>query len=102
LFSKNPVRKKRSLVIAVVMLFFFSNSFLFDEAMRLWETPATKDSDLTSVYDAGIVLGGIISFDQVKDRLQFNRRNDRLIQAIMLYKKGIIKKIFFTGGSGSI
>ncbi len=102
LFSKNQKRKRKTLIIAVVLLFFFSNSFLFDEVMRCWEIPATKDSDLSQTYDAGIVLGGIIAFDQAKDRLQFNRRNDRLIQAILLYKKGIIRKIFFTGGSGSI
>lgn len=102
IFSKNQQRKRRSLILSLVLLLFFTNSFLFDEAMRQWEIPATKDSELSTTYDAGIVLGGIIAFDQVKDRLQFNRRNDRLIQAVILYKKGIIRKIFFSGGSGSI
>jgi uncharacterized SAM-binding protein YcdF (DUF218 family) len=34
--------------------------------------------------------------------VQFNRRNDRLMQGIILYKTGKIKKLFFTGGSGSM
>jgi uncharacterized SAM-binding protein YcdF (DUF218 family) len=36
------------------------------------------------------------------DRAQFFRGVDRLIQAIELYKRGVIKKIIFTGGSGRL
>ena len=102
LFSKNPKRKRKSLVAAIVLLLVFSNSFLLDEAMRAWEMPATKISDLPETYDAGIVLSGMVMYDNSLDRIQFNRRNDRLMQAVTLYKKGKIKKIFFSGGSGSL
>lgn len=102
LFSKNARRKKRALVTAVAMLVILSNSFLFDEVMRLWEIPAAQHSDLQPQYDAGIILSGVLSYDHSFDRLQFNRRNDRLMQAIELYKTGRIKKLFFTGGSGSL
>src|SRR5437016_10268619 len=102
LFSKKPKRKKKSLVAATAALLFFSNSFLFDEVMREWEIPVMKDSELKPSYDAGIVLGGLMMLDPKNDRLQFNRRNDRLMQAVILYRKGIIKKIFFTSGSGSV
>lgn len=102
LFSKNSKRKKKALLAAIVMFLFFSNSFLFDEAVRLWEVPAIKESQLNSPYDAGIVLGGMIRLDEQNDRLQFSRRNDRLMQAVSLYKKGHINKIFFTSGSGSL
>ena len=50
----------------------------------------------------GIVLGGISSYDNHLQRVIFQRSADRLIQAVELYKKGIIKKIMFTGGSGSL
>jgi uncharacterized SAM-binding protein YcdF (DUF218 family) len=70
--------------------------------MRLWEIPAAHYSELQPSYDAGIVLSGVLSYDNSFDRLQFNRRNDRLMQAIELYKTGRIKKLFFTGGSGSL
>lgn len=102
LFSKNPKRKRKSLLAGVLMLLFFTNAFLFDEAMRLWEIPAVKDSQLEPPYDAGIVMGGLMFLDQTNNRLQFNRSNDRLMQAVMLYKKGIIHKLFFTSGSGSL
>ena len=67
IFSKNQLRKRKSLIFTLVLLLFFTNSFLFDEAMRQWEIPATKDSELSITYNAGIVLGGIIAFDQVKE-----------------------------------
>jgi uncharacterized SAM-binding protein YcdF (DUF218 family) len=102
LFSKNAQRKKRSLVTAVILLILLSNAFLFDECMRLWEVPAARYSELKPQYEAGIILSGVLSYDHSFDRLQFNRRNDRLMQAIELYKTGRIKKLFFTGGSGSL
>src|SRR5436853_3959135 len=102
LLSKKPKRKRKSLITAFVLLLVFSNSFLLDEAMRAWEKPATKISDIQGTYDAGIVLSGMVTYDNSLDRIQFNRRNDRLMQAISLYKMGKIKKIVFSGGSGSL
>src|SRR5437763_1921440 len=102
LLSKNAKWKRRSLIVSVTMLLLLSNSFLFDECMRKWEVPAARDAELQPTYDAGIILSGVLSYDNSFDRLQFNRRNDRLMQAIELYKTGRIKKLFFTGGSGSL
>lgn len=101
LFSKDEKRKKKCLRWALGLTLFFSNAFIFDECMRNWEIPATKYGDLKT-YDNGIVLGGILTYDEEYDRLQFQRGADRLLQAIELYKHGFIKKIIFTGGSGSI
>ena len=69
--------------------------------MHKWEIPATKIEEL-GTYDIGIVLGGMSSYDTDYNRTQFQRGVDRLLQAIDLYKKGKIKKIFFVGGSGRI
>jgi uncharacterized SAM-binding protein YcdF (DUF218 family) len=102
LLSKNPKRKRKSLLASIILLVVFSNSFLLDEAMRAWEMPAAKISDLPGTYDAGIVLSGMVTYDNSLDRIQFNRRNDRLMQAVILYKTGKIKKIVFSGGSGSL
>ena len=100
-FTRNPKRKKRAFVFGLVLFYLFSNSFILEEVNRVWEIPATRYSDLKT-YDAGIVLGGILSYDRSYDRIQFYRSADRLFQAVELYKKGFIKKIFFVGGSGSI
>jgi uncharacterized SAM-binding protein YcdF (DUF218 family) len=101
LFSRNPKRKKRVFVFAIVLFCFFSNSFILEEVTRVWEVSATHYADLKK-YDAGIVLGGMLSYDRGYDRIQFYRSADRLFQAVELYKKGYIRKIFFVGGSGSI
>lgn len=100
-FSKFPHRKRKSLRWAVFLTLFFTNSFLFDECSRLWEVPATPYEQLNT-YEAGIVLGGMSVYDPSLNRAQFFRPADRLIQAVELYKRGAIKKIVFTGGSGRL
>lgn len=100
-FSKDDKRRKRYLLIGVFIFLFFSNGFLFNSFMSLWEIPATPYSEL-GTYEAGIVLGGMSVQDEKLDRAQFFRGVDRLIQAIDLYKRGVIKKIVFSGGSGRI
>ena len=70
--------------------------------MRSWEIPAFDENTIKEPYDAGIVLGGVISYDGSIDRYQFQRQGDRILQAVILYKKGKIKKIAFAGGAGLI
>jgi uncharacterized SAM-binding protein YcdF (DUF218 family) len=101
IFAVDQKRRRNAALLGTMLLIIFSNGFLLDEAMRKWEVPATKYEDLKK-YDIGIVLGGIMFYDGEYDRLQFFRSTDRLLQAIELYKKGYIKKIFFVSGSGSI
>jgi uncharacterized SAM-binding protein YcdF (DUF218 family) len=99
--GKREGLKRRLIKIAVVLLFLFSNPFLFDEIMRLWEVPAVSVQSL-HVYDAGVVLGTTSRYDKKLDRIQFIQSGDRLFQAIELYKKGKIRKILYSGGSGSL
>ena len=100
-FSKNEIRKKKCLRWGFGLLLFFSNAFIFNEFMRHWEIPATETTALKK-YDIGIVLGGMSSYDVEIDRVQVYRGVDRLLQAVELYRKGYIKKIIFTGGSGRL
>ena len=100
-FSTNEIRKKKCIRWGFGLLIFFSNEFIFNEFIRPWEIPATETSTLKK-YDIGIVLGGMSSYDSKIDRVQFYRGVDRLLQAVELYRKGHIKKIIFTGGSGRL
>lgn len=100
-FAKNENLKKRAIRLSLILTLIFSNSFIFDECERAWEIPITRYESLKK-YEAGIVLGGMMVYDKEYDRLQFQRGADRLLQSVELYKKGYIKKIIFTGGSGSI
>ncbi|MCB0410758.1 MAG: hypothetical protein KDD29_11105, partial [Flavobacteriales bacterium] len=89
-------------IIAVLVLFISSNSFFVDELFRFYE-PVTEDVDLDSLrYDAAIVLGGIGDVDLRLKKINFTYSADRLFQAIRLLKQEKVKRIVFTGGSGSI
>ena len=100
-FSKNEKRKKRCLRWALGLTLFFTNGVAFNTLVGLYEIPATRYEDLKS-YDIGILLGGMSVNDSDLGRVQFYRGVDRMIQTVDLYKRGIIKKIIFTGGSGRV
>ena len=100
LVRRRQVRKKFFLP-ALCLWLFFSNSFILDEFMRWWEPSLTNIASLEK-HDIGIVLGGLSNYDVSNERLNFYSSTDRLNDAILLYKKGLIEKIFLSGGSGSI
>ncbi len=93
--------KRRLLLLSIFILYFFSNSFIFDECMRKWEAE-TVSRDSLAHYKYGIVPGGMASFDQKHQRINFDRSTDRLLQALDLYHKGYIDKIVISSGSGSL
>ena len=102
LLAKNPRRSKKLLVSSVIVLYLCSNSFLVDECFRLYE-PVTTDHDLQNTkFDGAIVLGGLGDIDLRIGKITFGPAGDRLFQTLPLYYKGRIKKIIFTGGSGSV
>jgi len=103
LFLRNKKWSRRCLIACVVVTLFFSNFFIADEAVRLWEYPITQDKELASVYDVGIVLGGgMITIDKEFNRMTFRNNVDRILQAVSLYKSGKIKKMLISSGSGSL
>jgi uncharacterized SAM-binding protein YcdF (DUF218 family) len=96
-------KSRRLLVICLFVLFIFSNEFLLNEAMRLWEIQVTKTSDIKQTYDCGIVLGGgMVTYDDDYDRIAFHQNTDRIMQAVYLYKIGKIKTMLISSGSGSL
>lgn len=101
IFSKNKKRKARAFITATILLFVFTNSFILNEVMLKWEIPAIKNEVLEK-HTIGIVLGGMTFYDRTFERIHFHQGSDRLLQAIDLYKRGKIKKIFISGGSGSM
>jgi len=96
MITKNSKRQKRLLIVSILILIFFSNPFIFRAISTKYEA---KPINLSNTYSAGIVLGGFVYIENGEAR--FSRACDRFIQAALLYKKGIIKKIIFSGGSGN-
>ncbi len=99
-FVKKDKRKKWG-IITLIVFYLFSNDFLFCEVMRIWEEPRKKLDSLEN-YDLTIILGGMITFDSDVERMQAHKAIDRTLQGLLLYKKGKTKKLFISGGSGSL
>ena len=94
-FSKKTHMRKKFLVSALVFLVLFSNSFLVGKFFDAYE----PGYPLIKKYDVGIVLGGFSNINKRNNQICFGSNGDRFLQAIALYKKGMIKKILVTGGS---
>lgn len=99
----NPKWKKRIRITIVALAFLFTNDFLTNEVIRLYETPVAPLSKIKKQYAWGIVLTGVTSTNKVlNDRVYVTSSPDRVNHSFMLYKKGIIKKILISGGSGQL
>lgn len=91
---------KRSLWTGIILLWFFSNQFISNQAMLTWE-PAFKDFNDIKPLEYGIVLTGVTNLSKTAyDRTFFNKGADRITHALQLYRMGKIKKILITGGQG--
>ena len=101
-FVKNLKKKKWIFRIMLIIFLVFSNSLIFDSVISLWEVPAKYIDDIQPQYDYGVVLGGMITIDTEHHKILPQVNIDRLMQTIVLYKQRCIKKIFVSGGSGSL
>lgn len=99
LFWKKKAKQLRW--AAVVVLLFFSNTFILQEVNRLWEVPVTLDSELET-YPVVVVLGGFSSYDTLTDRLAFRESGDRLFQGLKLLQNGTVDHLLVSGGSGYV
>lgn len=91
---------KRSLWMGIVLIWFFSNQFIANQAMQAWE-PDFKSFNEIQPSQIGIVLTGVTNLSKTAyDRTFFNKGADRITHALQLYRMGKIKKILITGGQG--
>lgn len=100
--TQMPGRRKKLIISGFVLIYLCTNSFFVDELARATE-PVTPDYyTMNTTYDVAIVLGGIGRIDERQQRFDFTYSADRLFQALELYHRGRVKKILFSGGSGSL
>lgn len=91
---------KKLILTGLALLLFFSNQYLSNYVMYLWE-PEFKAIDSLPEYELAIVLTGVTNLNKTAyDRTFFNKGADRATHAMQLYKMGKIKKILITGGQG--
>jgi uncharacterized SAM-binding protein YcdF (DUF218 family) len=102
-FLKNEVKKRKLYLTSILLLVIFTNPFIFNLSLLILPNSENITTlNRNNKADVALVLGGLISYDESKDQVSFNSNVNRLTQAIELYKKQLVKKIFITGGSGSL
>ena len=101
LYIRDRKWKRRFMWGTLFIFFFFSNPFIVNRFISLWEVEGEKIENLKQ-FDNGIVLSGMFEYNKDFDRLSARRGADRMWQAIQLYKKKKIKKIIITGDSGYV
>ena len=99
-FTKNKRRKKVFTIITLSLTFLLTNFYVYQKVFNWWQTPHVN-MPLGKHYDAGILLGGMYSFDK-DNRGYFNGCSDRFIEINKLYHTRVIRKIIISGGSASI
>jgi uncharacterized SAM-binding protein YcdF (DUF218 family) len=101
LFTKNPRRQRRALLLGLGLLYVFSNEYLTNAVLAWWERPPTVIAESEAPYDVAIVLtGGIINERrQLPGRVLFDKSADRLLQPLQLYRHGRVRKILISGGT---
>jgi uncharacterized SAM-binding protein YcdF (DUF218 family) len=101
--EKKKGRKKLFLVSGMTLLFFFSNEFIANEVMNVWEIKATPFAEMDRTYTYGILLCGAAKKEVgPDDRVYIGSAADRVNHTLQLYKGGYIKKIIISGGSGRL
>jgi len=93
--------KKRLLKLAFAFLLFFSLPMPIKFLISIWETKGEKIEKVEK-YEIGVVLSGMVEYNNDFQRLTARRGADRIWQALNLYKTGKIKKILISGGSGYV
>lgn len=102
-FAKKHVLKKRLFIVAMSLLLFFSNAFIAESVYKSWEVNPVKHSELDSVYEIAIVLGGgMMMYDEKLMDGVFVHNTDRIMQGIKLLKTGRVKKLLISGGPATL
>lgn len=102
-FIKRKWLKASFQILALVMVLGFSNSYLTNMALKIWETPTISKADLKGEFEVGIVLGGgMVLMDTSTGESVWRWNTDRILQAVELYKTVKIKKILVSGGEGTL
>ncbi len=93
--------RQRFFWIGFGLLIFFSNPFLSNAVMRAWEVAPEPVATLP-IHRVGIVLGGITTDKEPRDRVHVSGSADRILHAVQLYRQKKISKILVSGGSGKL
>lgn len=105
-FTRNHVRRRWAVGVALVLFWTLGNEFLTNEMALWWEPrPAALPTDTLAHNRIAVVLtGGMVNVSKriVPKHPMLAGESDRLGQALFLYKSGLVRKILISGGSGTL
>lgn len=101
LITYNQRRRRRLLIWALGMLVFFSNSFIVDEFVRVWEMDVTPVWEIDPEVKTAIVLGGGVYYDTKTDVVTYGGNADRYLGVLRPYHEGRINTILVSGGGAN-
>lgn len=87
--------------IGIIVLLLLSCRPLYDAVERKMFSRYLKELSSGKKYDYAVIMGGFSRFDWDRKRIEFNDRADRLIEGVLFYKRGVVKRLLITG-DGSI
>jgi uncharacterized SAM-binding protein YcdF (DUF218 family) len=87
---------------AFIVFLLFTNPLFFRLVSGMWEGDLQDAETMRGKSDVCVVLGGMSAYHEPTGRIRFTQSADRILQAVDLYEKGIVKKIVITGGTGRL
>ena len=101
LFSKKSVLKRSYLIASICTIYICSNYAFVNFVCTRWEQPPITLAEHER-FDVGIILTGLTdNIRTPRDRIYLKSAAARITTPIILYRKGIVKKILISGGTGS-
>ncbi len=99
-FLRKNKYRKCILTLSIVILFVFTNPYIFYYVSGWWEG-YSQNPNTVQHYDGIIVLGGgVAGYNSQNQEINFNNSSsDRLLKAIELFKMGKADRFIFSGGS---
>ena len=88
---------KRLIAITIALLLVMTNGWFVNQCYLAYETPQTT---LKKPYQWCIILGG--GMMRSGEGYRTGETADRFVQPLLLYKKGMVKKLLITGGNVTI
>lgn len=99
--TDNKRRRKRYLITILCLLIILSNPWISNSILKSYEYAPINMNSLKPT-NLGVILTGVTKrLESGDNRVYFSKGADRVIHAVYLYNRGIIKKILVSGGSGS-
>lgn len=100
-FLKGKKMRKGCFIGAWTILLVFSNGMLYQVALNAWTADYLSMPDTTRSYKYALLPGGFSSYDTKRNRTEYGFAVDRLVDAVLFYKRGVVKKIVITGDGAS-